>query len=140
MHLVVYTSEYVEQPESIDTVLMRITDSSKRNNLKRGITGVLFYLNGRFLQIIEGQENNINELIDIIQKDTRHKNIEYFIDTAVENRSFKDWHMDSFILGQGQLFNKDTLRDLTDSFEKNFLPRANILAYFYKALLQEKAA
>ena len=63
MHLKVYMSEYNGRPEDIDQVLADITAVAQQRNKKKSITGVLFYLNGQFLQILEGQKTllyNIN--------------------------------------------------------------------------------
>jgi hypothetical protein len=55
MHLIVYTSTLTD-PDNINTILTDIVVQSKKNNPRLGITGLLFYHNQRFLQIIEGKQ------------------------------------------------------------------------------------
>ena len=140
MHLIVYMSEYVGRPDEIQNTIEDITKVAVRENKIHGITGVLVYLEGKFLQAIEGDEKELIQLLDNIKRDKRHQNVEYLIDTPIERRSFSDWHMDSLLLGHNQTFDKKTVKKLTQSFEENFLPRADILFYFYKALLKESAS
>ena len=42
--------------ELSDEELEHILESSIRHNTQQGITGVLLYTNGRFMQVIEGEE------------------------------------------------------------------------------------
>lgn len=89
MHLIVYTSKYTGLEEEIDSVLNNICLLSKRNNFKHDITGVLFYHNKRFLQIIEGNIDPLEKLMTILEHDARHKNIERLIDSSIPKRSFQ---------------------------------------------------
>ena len=137
MHLIAYISDITEEAGDADAVLEDIVRVAKAENPKHVITGVLFFLDGKFLQIIEGEEPELRALMRNIEGDARHRNIEYLVDTPVEKRGFKDWNMDSFYLDSGRSFDAPTLKDLTESFKKNLLPRSDMLAYFYKALLRQ---
>lgn len=93
MHLLMYTSEYVGNFNRILLDFPNIIDVSKRENDRHGITGILFYDQGRFVQIMEGKEQNIHQLLDNIRKDKRHKNLKVIIDEPVAKREMKDWKM-----------------------------------------------
>lgn len=138
MHLIAYVSSFNAKKYDPDEVLEEIVNVAKVENAKRQITGVLFYLNGVFLQIIEGEEALLRQLMSNIEKDKRHSNIEYLIDTKVEQRGFQKWNMDSFHLDSKQKISRDTIKDLTEGFKINLLPRSDMLAYYYKALLKQK--
>lgn len=137
MHLVVYMSDYNPEAGDINTVIQDIALKAKPNNLKHNVTGVLIYLEGKFLQAIEAEKSTLDQLIINISKDNRHTNFEILIDTPIESRTFRNWSLDTLLLGQNQKFDQETIKTLTKSFEQNFLPRADILFYFYKALLKE---
>lgn len=138
MHMIAYTSDLVETQTDIDFVLSRIVSTAQRENPKHKITGVLFFVDNRFLQIIEGDETALRGLMQRIEEDRRHKHIEYLIDTVVESRGFSSWNMESFRLGAGKSFDVETLKNLTQAFEKSLVPRSNMLSFYYKALLEEK--
>lgn len=88
MRLYVYISELVKLSD-----LSSILEDSKVSNEIHGITGILSYNHGHYLQIIEGEDNDVSNLIRNIQKDTRHQNIIEILDMEIEDRFFCDWSM-----------------------------------------------
>lgn len=73
----------------LDSVL----EASARNNATRGITGMLLYANGSFLQILEGEAAAVDEAFERIGRDPRHGNIFVLEREAVGERSFARWSM-----------------------------------------------
>ena len=73
--------------------LLSLLETSHENNAERNITGMLVYGNGDFLQVIEGEEDQINTLFNIIKQDHRHKNITLIAKTHITQRTFTDWKM-----------------------------------------------
>jgi len=65
----------------------------RANNEARGVTGMLLYCNGTFLQVIEGEDQVITELFERIQKDPRHESIQMLSRRSIENREYADWSM-----------------------------------------------
>lgn len=59
MHLIIYISDYTGKDKDIGRDLIKIQKSSVKNNPDLGITGVLFYHNGNFLQVLEGMQENL---------------------------------------------------------------------------------
>jgi hypothetical protein len=138
MHMIVYSSEYIARGGSnIEDILDDIMATATRRNTRDEITGVLFYVDGHFLQIIEGEQNKISKLMSDIKQDARHKNITIHFDVPVEMRGFSDWSMNVLHLGAGKRYSQDDLKKLSENFKQNFQPRSDILAYFYKNLLVE---
>lgn len=137
MHMIAYISELADRNADIEALLSQIISSSQRENKKQSITGVLFYVDGKFLQIIEGEESSLRRLLDRIRQDNRHANIEYLIDTEVESRGFSEWSMEMFHLNSGKKFDARTLHTLTKYFRQTLAPRSNTLAYYYKTLLAQ---
>ncbi|MFZ6799271.1 BLUF domain-containing protein [Undibacterium sp. Di24W] len=78
---------------SNESELSTILSASVRNNEKNGITGMLVYKNGRFLQVLEGKKENVLETYGRIGKDPRHQSIVLLLKDAIESRDFKDWSM-----------------------------------------------
>ena len=138
MHLIAYASEIAIKSDH-ETLIEEIVAVAKRENPKRGITGVLFYHEGHFLQVIEGEEQALRELMSNIEADPRHKDVSYLIDTKTESRGFRQWNMDSFDLDSDKKINGGMLAELTESFKKNLMPRSDMLVFYYKALLKKAA-
>ena len=139
MHLIAYVSQAPGLANK-EFLLEDIVTVAKRENPKRGITGVLFYHDGHFLQVIEGEESSLRSLMSNIEADPRHSEVNYLIDTKTESRGFRQWNMDSFDLGSDRKIDRGVLTELTESFKKNLLPRSDMLVFYYKALLKMKAA
>ena len=59
-----------------------------------GITGLLVFNGTHFLQIIEGAEAAIDDLIARLRRDPRHSGLEVRDERKVEARSFPDWSME----------------------------------------------
>ena len=70
-----------------------IIESSTRNNLTSGITGVLVATQTHFLQILEGEFEALNETLQRISRDTRHQRVQLIRFSDIENRRFNDWAM-----------------------------------------------
>ena len=85
-----YASRAVDtQPEAIDGILAK----SREFNPSSGITGILCYGGGIFLQAIEGGRNAVNELYGHIQKDVRHKDVVLLHYEEISERRFSGWTM-----------------------------------------------
>jgi hypothetical protein len=70
-----------------------ILESSRRSNPGRGITGLLLYCDGIFIQVLEGETEAVEQLYLVICGDPRHSNAEVLGDTIVADRIFGDWAM-----------------------------------------------
>ena len=70
-----------------------ILAQSRQYNPACGITGILCYGGGIFLQAIEGGRNAISDLYGHIQKDTRHKDVVLLQYEEISERRFSGWTM-----------------------------------------------
>ncbi|MDB5869231.1 MAG: hypothetical protein JWP96_1563 [Polaromonas sp.] len=66
---------------------------SRQYNPTLGITGILCYGAGVFLQAIEGGRMAVNELYGHIQKDPRHKDVVLLDYEEISERRFGGWSM-----------------------------------------------
>lgn len=91
MFYLVYVSSAVELLAT--PVLMNILELARENNLRRGVTGMLLYKGGNFMQVLEGEEPTVLELFDKISRDPRHKGIITMLTGYQEHREFPNWSM-----------------------------------------------
>lgn len=73
--------------------LMNLLEDAVHKNKRNGITGVLFYDNCIFGQIIEGYPQHIELIWKSISADPRHKEIQVLDINAVPKRRFSNWSM-----------------------------------------------
>jgi len=70
-----------------------ILDSARQHNISNGITGILCYGGGIYLQAIEGGRRQINELYGQIVRDPRHKDVALLHYSEITERRFGGWTM-----------------------------------------------
>ena len=80
-------------PDLTPGVLDDILTSSRRNNALMGITGLLLYIDGGFLQMMEGDELALRELYRRVAADRRHSEPRIMLDREVGMRTFPGWSM-----------------------------------------------
>ena len=93
----IYVSNLVKQDES---QLASILESAVRHNREDGITGMLLYSGGNFLQVLEGPREQVRSTYERIFRDTRHGNIIELSEDEVPARHFSTWSMGYRQLGQ----------------------------------------
>ena len=82
------TAQHVDVGELDD-----ILTASRHNNALLGITGLLLFIDGGFLQVLEGEERAVRELYARIAADPRHVNPQLMLDREVPVRAFPEWSM-----------------------------------------------
>ncbi len=65
----------------------------RERNARLGITGLLLYKEGSFMQALEGEEAAVRELFATIRADARHHHILILVTLPVPARQFPDWSM-----------------------------------------------
>ena len=76
-----------------DNELIEILDAARKNNVEYHVSGVLLYSEGTFIQLIEGDDADVDFIYAKIKQDNRHKNIIALIDSPIQERNFSDWLM-----------------------------------------------
>lgn len=91
LHRVVYLSSSTQHfpPEALEELLV----GSREANARDGVTGVLIYHDGSFLQVLEGPRTNVLATLDKIRADTRHGGIIMLENRACLRTTFPDWSM-----------------------------------------------
>lgn len=73
--------------------LKRILESSVRHNSPQQVTGMLLYFDGSFMQVLEGDEAAIDEVMSRISNDRRHHSIFVLVKEPIETRESGSWSM-----------------------------------------------
>lgn len=92
LKMLTYTSR--AQLDLSEADMARIHESARHLNSLDGITGLLLFDGVRFLQIVEGSEEAVDELIERLRRDARHLSLEVRDERFVRSRSFPDWTME----------------------------------------------
>jgi hypothetical protein len=73
--------------------LVAILKQSKTNNPKAGITGVLCFSEGTFMQVLEGGRGAVSKLYNRIAGDARHTEVTLLNYDEIAERRFAGWSM-----------------------------------------------
>lgn len=103
MHHIVYLSSVAGHlnEQELRAILLK----SREKNTRRGITGMLLLCNDNIMQVLEGEQDEITALYQLIERDFRHTRIFKLADGKITERAFPDWSM-GFTTASPQEFNR----------------------------------
>ena len=85
-----YASRAVDSsPAAIDAICA----SARQHNADHGVTGVLVFGGGIFMQALEGARQTISDLYGVIHKDARHQDVVLLHYEEITERRFGGWTM-----------------------------------------------
>jgi Sensors of blue-light using FAD len=70
-----------------------LLEQAQANNARGAITGALVYVNGFFLQILEGDQEALERLMKLIARDLRHERVKVLQEGEITTPTFADWRM-----------------------------------------------
>ncbi|WP_047814749.1 BLUF domain-containing protein [Rhodopirellula islandica] len=75
--------------------LKSLLDQSRQKNARLSVTGILLYSDQtrEFIQLIEGEQDTIEQLMQVITVDDRHTSVDVMYQGNIKTRSFDDWSM-----------------------------------------------
>lgn len=76
-----------------DDELAALLRQARTFNRSAGLSGCLLYLNGHFMQMLEGKRAVLYALMDKIRADPRHDSLRIVIEGRARRRVFRDWGM-----------------------------------------------
>lgn len=127
LHRIIYLSSASKDltNEEIHNLLLL----SKINNKKNNISGLLLFIDGNFIQVLEGEKDKINDLFKKIEIDIRHKNVTKVIEDTIESRQFENWDMGFSVINSKDLkeendfknFDFDNIFSKTDFIAETFI-------------------
>ena len=91
MFHLVYVSSAVNlfSEEQLDQLL----EVSRKNNTACGVTGMLLYFEGNFIQALEGEKEDVMTTNLRIARDPRHRGMLVLLQGEIEKREFPGWSM-----------------------------------------------
>lgn len=119
--------------------LTRLLKTTHKNNSSRGLTGLLLYNQGNFIQALEGPEEAVMQVYNKIQTDPRHHSIVLLGKEPIAKRQFPNWAMGFRNLEALSEEDQEAFSDfmkidkLPDYFHEN-PSRASILLTSFKSL------
>jgi hypothetical protein len=73
--------------------LAALLNQCARDNKLVGITGMLLYKDGNFMQALEGPEDNVRHVHGKITADSRHRGLITLLQSPIDERQFPNWSM-----------------------------------------------
>lgn len=137
MYFCVYTSEVTDPAGDTEALLSAVRKVSRERNPARDITGILLFDKGRFLQVLEGEQDAIEMLMSEIERDPRHHNIKYLFREPIKRRSFSQWNMETLDLSAEDGMTEDILFKIRDAYSKNFSASAGAFVKIARQLLDD---
>lgn len=100
MYYLIYKSE--SEGDFNKDRLFEILEKSRKKNAQKNISGFLLcinedlspeLINGKFIQILEGEKEDVKALYNKIKEDPRHKNVKVISEGVTMKRIFHSWNM-----------------------------------------------
>lgn len=91
IHRLVYVSAATRPFSRPD--LLDLLSRAREKNQRLGITGMLLYRDGDFLQLLEGERAAVKALFETIEKDPRHGGTIVVAEEDTDARVFDGWSM-----------------------------------------------
>ena len=73
--------------------LLELLRGSREKNAALGVSGILLYRYGTFLQLLEGSREQVDALYATIARDPRHREVSTVLVEDRPERRFPDWTM-----------------------------------------------
>ena len=126
---IIYTSEPIDNItyQQIET----INRSSRKYNKQYDITGLLLYTGKKFIQILEGIEQDLERLFsEKITNCELHHSIEIISESKIHQKNFSTWSMNYFVL-EAAFFESDPClkRKYLKHFKQNTLYSSKFLVF-----------
>lgn len=91
MYQIVYVSSATVRFTTPD--LFDLLAKSRANNARAGVSGMLLFRDGNFMQALEGPEEAVRATYERIGRDPRHAGAMVLLRGPVEARQFSEWSM-----------------------------------------------
>lgn len=138
LRLFAYTLLYTG--DCIESDLQDIAAKASRNNPRDGITGVLLFDAGRFIQVVEGPEESIDRLVNRIGRDPRGTEMHILFDQRILARSMEQWDMWVGRLGGHDPIDTDEIERFRRMYERSLRLEAHGFIYLLLKLIEGEKA
>lgn len=76
-----------------DSELITLLNKARDNNARLGISGMLVYCDGTFIQVLEGNSAVLRTLFETIERDPRNRCCFILLHQKITQRAFEAWSM-----------------------------------------------
>jgi len=87
----IYVSSTANKPSEPE--LLVLLEQARAGNFRKNITGMLLYSDNTYLQVLEGEANDVHDLYDAIRKDPRNEGQVILREAEIPSRCFPGWSM-----------------------------------------------
>jgi len=105
-----------------ESELLRLLEGARIHNERNGVTGILLYARGTFIQVLEGEESEVERIFNVISHDPRHQDVTLIEKEPIQERMFANWSM-GFRFLTTEL---ETVPGLTQFFSRGLDPQTLI--------------
>lgn len=134
LYHIIYVSKGVDIDENkLDDILNTARDFNANND----ITGMLLYIEGKFFQVLEGDEKVLNQLYAKIRLDKRHEQVTTVSAHSIPYRTFKDWSMRFKAISEKDFYNLSGISSWQSLLALKPGPKENI-AYVFSRKFTDK--
>lgn len=91
LYELLYTSTSARDMD--EYALLDLLIESRDNNVRLGVTGLLVYQQQSFIQLLEGEKEQVLDVYSSICADSRHTGVTTVFEEGIEFRCFADWSM-----------------------------------------------
>lgn len=136
IHYLVYISVAAKTLTEED--LFAILKTSIHNNQRDQISGMLLYCGGKFIQVLEGPKERVNEVFEKISMDPRHKRIAMLLEGNLTERNFAGWNMGYKSISPDELEQVSGFRDIEQFFTETTIDDKSHPAMVFLKLFYQK--
>lgn len=114
-----YSLIYISKPiKPFDThELEELALEAQQKNATRDISGLLLYSNRFFLQVLEGDYEELSALYARLELDERHRDLELLTGAPASQRLFSGWSMGVLDISKSTRVDPELLREICDRAE-----------------------
>jgi len=130
LYRLIYSSQ--ASPNLTPQDLQDIQEVSEKNNPGHGITGLLCYGNQIFLQVLEGDCEEVSKTYHRIAVDQRHHSPVLIECVPIQNRTFEVWSMQTIKIDEnskGQIKNLVLKHSCTPGLNPNLMTPKQCLSF-----------
>ncbi|MCW5770971.1 MAG: BLUF domain-containing protein [Rhodospirillaceae bacterium] len=110
-----------------DDALMALLAKSRRNNAAAGVTGLLLYDEGNFIQALEGPPDAVGATFARIERDPAHHQLIRMFEGTAPERQFGEWSMGFADIARFRDRDIPGLSDFLDAKAKRTAPSSEIV-------------
>lgn len=108
-----YSSRIADEHASRGAAMAReIAQASAVRNAASGLTGTLAYIDGHFIQVLEGNLKQVEETFERICCDFRHRELKLLDYHTAPSRLFSEWSMASLVEEDATIGQREALSEV----------------------------